>query len=132
MITIPVSELEANWRPLTEEEQAQAERKLVNAVVMLDALHPDLEGAIESGGLSVELVTMVACEMVKRAMIRPETYADNITNQTTTQGPFSFQQSFRDTGGNLYLTRLEKRMLGISRRASMTDVTGISREDVDQ
>lgn len=132
MITVPVAELEKRWRPLTDEEREAAETKLSDAVVMLDALHHDLTGALDSGATSKNVVSFVVCEMVKRAMRRPDDQQENVSSQMLVTGPYTVQRAFRDTGGDLYVTRLERRILGIRRRAAMVDLTVPAIDDTEE
>jgi hypothetical protein len=108
-----VSDLEARWRELTEDEQARAAVLLDDASAMLDA-YVTVDEADES---LMKRLKIVACNMVERAM---STVSDDgmdlygVTQQSMTAVGFTRQLSYANPTGDLYITKAEKRMLGIS------------------
>ncbi len=103
-----VSELEARWRPLTQEEQERASVLLCDASAMLDALVGDRE-------VPTHILCMVACGMVQRAM-SANADAFGLTQQTMTAGPYSQSWSYSNPSGDFYLTKAERQMLGLGRQ----------------
>jgi len=104
-----VSDLEVRWRTLTDEEQARAEALLDDASAMLDA-YITVDKTDEK---QLKLLKIVVCNMVERAM---STGGDmyGVTQQSMTAVGFSQQFSYANPTGDLYITKAEKRMLGIS------------------
>ena len=104
-----VSDLEVRWRTLTEDEQARAEALLDDASAMLDAYVT----VDETDEKQLNLLKIVVCNMVERAM---STGGDmyGVTQQSMTAVGFSQQFSYANPTGDLYITKAEKRMLGIS------------------
>lgn len=110
-------ELEARWRPLKEDEAKRAETLLSDASVKI-ALECEKAGVAykfengEDGALMHANLSMVACEMVKRAMLSSVNQAP-VTQQGITVGPFNGSLTFANPTGALYLTKAEMRSLGI-------------------
>lgn len=105
------SDLQARWRPLTDTETERAAVLLEDASVWLRAWFPDLQDRIDSGALDATIPVMVACSMVKRAMLDADGMSADQTQRTA--GPFmeSFQRTFSNPDGNLYLTAREEQLL---------------------
>ncbi|MBE6483670.1 MAG: hypothetical protein E7Z96_02650 [Actinomycetaceae bacterium] len=113
-----VADLEARWRPLTDTERARAETLLVDAASLIRDTCPATWQAAGEATLR-----RVSCAVVKRAMVAPAGDMDliGVASQQATVGPFSQQITFRDPGGDLYLTAAEKRSLGKGRPAAFED-----------
>lgn len=105
-------DLVARWRPLSESEQATAEALLADASAMIRAERPGIDEllAADPPGMDPSLPRMVACAMVKRAMIGIDTGGASSVQQTA--GPFSKSTSFANPAGDLYFTRQERQALG--------------------
>lgn len=108
-----VSDLEARWRELTEDEQTRAAVLLDDASAMLAAaVVVDDEDEHQAA-----LLKIVVCNMVQRAM---STASDDgvdlygVTQQSMTAVGFTRQFSYSNPTGDLYITKAEKQMLGIS------------------
>lgn len=104
-----VSDLESRWRELTEDEQARATVLLDDASAMLSAL-VTVDDADES---QAALLKMVCCNMVQRAMSTGSGDMYGVTQQSITAVGFTQQYSYANPTGDLYVTRAEKKMLGI-------------------
>lgn len=104
-----VSDLEVRWRTLTEDEQARAEALLDDASAMLDAYIT----VDETDEKQMQLLKIVVCNMVERAM---STGGDifGVTQQSMTAGPYAQTFNYANPTGDLYITKSEKRLLGIS------------------
>ena len=104
-----VSDLEVRWRTLTEDEQTRAEALLDDASAMLDAYVT----VDETDEKQLNLLKIVVCNMVERAMSTGDDMY-GVTQQSMTAVGFSQQFSYANPTGDLYITKAEKRMLGIS------------------
>lgn len=104
-----VSDLEVRWRTLTTDEQERAEALLDDASAMLDA-YVTVDATDEQ---QANLLKIVTCNMVERAM---STGGDlyGVTQQSMTAVGFTQQFSYANPTGDLYISKAEKRMLGIS------------------
>lgn len=104
-----VSDLEVRWRTLTTDEQERAEALLDDASAMLDAYVT----VDETDEKQMQLLKIVTCNMVERAM---STGGDifGVTQQSMTAGPYAQTFSYANPTGDLYITKAEKRLLGIS------------------
>lgn len=101
-------DIEARWRTLTQDEQSRADVLLDDAAAILDALVVQ-DGTNEQG----ELLRTVSCNMVIRAMsAAADSYG--VSQQSMTAGPYTQQWTYSNPSGDMYLTKLEKRLLGIS------------------
>jgi hypothetical protein len=106
----------ARWRPLTSDEQVTAVALCEDASAVIRARFPGIDSQIASGALEAGVVTMVAANMVKRAMIAP---ADGVQSQSQTDGPFSMSQTYANPLGNVFLTAAEvTAIIGYQPRAS--------------
>ena len=105
-----VSDLEARTtRPMSDDERAVASALLDDASAMLTAL----AGPPEDDDRCA-LMTMVACNMVQRAMSATDAGLFGVTQSTMTAGPYTQSQTYSNPAGDMYLTKTEKRMLGVS------------------
>ncbi|HAM15348.1 MAG TPA: hypothetical protein DCP91_05730 [Eggerthellaceae bacterium] len=104
-----VSDLEVRWRTLTADEQTRAEALLDDASAMLDAYVT----VDETDEKQLNLLKIVVCNMVERAMSTGDDMY-GVTQQSMTAVGFSQQFSYANPTGDLYITKTEKRMLGIS------------------
>lgn len=106
-----VSDLEARWRPLEVAEQSQATVLLDDASTIIRAECPDADT------LDSAITLMVACGMVKRAMSVPAGM-EGVTSLQQSAGPFQQTPQFSNPMGNLYLTKQDRKLLGISGQAA--------------
>ncbi|MDO5500957.1 MAG: Gp19/Gp15/Gp42 family protein [Propionibacteriaceae bacterium] len=107
--------LEAAWRPLSEAETQRATYLLAKASRELRALAPTIDARIEAGSLDPDLVADVVCAMVQRVMESAEVQlpVPGLETWQTSVGPFQDSFKFSSPTGNMYLTKAEKRLLGI-------------------
>jgi hypothetical protein len=94
---------------LPDSLDAHLQRKLDNAESILASYvrNRDLAAHIATGRTTVELVRMVVCDMVLR--VRRNTSGA----QSQTAGPFSVTVDSSVASGKLYLTRDDRRRLGL-------------------
>lgn len=105
-----VSDLESRWRELSTEEEARANVLLGDASAMLSALVKVDSSDYEQS----ELLKMVCCDMVIRAMSATASDAFGVSQTSMTAGPYTQSFSYSNPSGDMYLTKLEKRLLGIT------------------
>lgn len=105
------SDLESRWRPLDPSETARAEALLRDASTVVDA-----ELACAGRPLpDADLLRVVVCQMVERAM-GVESDLVGAGQGSTSLGDYTRTVTFSgSTAGDLYLTRGERRLLGLSR-----------------
>lgn len=104
-----VSDIEARWRDLSTEEEARATVLIDDASVMLAQL-VDID---ESDAAQADVLKIVCCNMVVRSMSATESDTFGVAQTSMTAGPYSQSFSFSNPSGDMYLTRAEKRLLGI-------------------
>lgn len=105
-----VSDLESRWRELSTGEEARANVLLGDASAMLSALVEVDSSDYEQS----QLLKMVCCDMVIRAMSATAADAFGVSQTSMTAGPYTQSFSYSNPSGDMYLTRLEKRLLGIT------------------
>lgn len=105
-----VSDIESRWRALNEAEQSRASVLIDDASAMLTALvNVDSDDQEQA-----QLLKQVCCSMVIRAMSATEADAFGASQMSMTAGPYSQSWSYSNPTGDMYLTKLEKRLLGIT------------------
>lgn len=108
-----VDDLEARWRPLTEDEAAVAGSLLVDASVYIMQ-------TMTAAGVSYDnpdevlsaALTSVTCSMVKRSMNQPNGYT-GLSQYTQSAIGYSETMSYTNPNGDIYMTKAEKRLLGL-------------------
>lgn len=105
-----VSDIESRWRELSTTEQSRASVLIDDASAMLTALV-----AIDTDDdEQAQLLKQVCCSMVIRAMSATEADAFGASQMSMTAGPYTQSWNYANPSGDMYLTRLEKRLLGIT------------------
>ena len=102
-----VSDVEARWRDLDQNEEARAAVLLDDAAAMLDRLVA-VDDADEG---QAALLKMVSCDMVIRAMGANQA---GLSQSSMTAGPYTQSWTYSNPSGDMYLTKKEKKLLGIS------------------
>lgn len=105
-----VSDIESRWRELSTDEQSRASVLIDDASAMLTALV-----AIDTDDdEQAQLLKQVCCSMVIRAMSATEADAFGASQMSMTAGPYTQSWNYANPSGDMYITRLEKRLLGIT------------------
>lgn len=105
-----VSDLESRWRELSTDEEARANVLLGDASAMLSAL-VDVDDEDDE---QAALLKMVCCDMVIRSMSATSMDTYGVSQSAITAGPYTQSFSYSNPSGDMYLTKLEKRLLGIT------------------
>lgn len=105
-----VSDIESRWRALSQDEKSRASVLIDDASAMLTALVVINEGDTEQA----QLLKQVCCSMVIRAMSATEADTFGASQMSMTAGPYTQSWNYANPSGDMYLTRLEKRLLGIT------------------
>lgn len=118
-----VHDLGARWRPLSEDESTVAQTLLQDASTRIRAearrCGVDLDQDIIDGTLDPDVPMLVVCRMVREAMLAP---ADQPPVQSfqVSAGPFNRSGRFLNPTGDLYLTKADRKLLGIGRQQAFT------------
>lgn len=105
-----VSDIESRWRELSTTEQTRASVLIDDASAMLTALvNVDTDDEEQA-----QLLKQVCCSMVIRAMSATESDAFGASQMSMTAGPYTQSWNYANPSGDMYLTKLEKRLLGIT------------------
>jgi hypothetical protein len=103
------TDVEARWRTLTAEERTKADALLDDAATILTGMVAvDVEDQQQAAKLK-----LVSCSMVIRAMVAGASSAFGVEQLDATMGPMSQTAHFANPNGDLYLTKQEKRILGV-------------------
>lgn len=121
-----VSDIETRWRDLSTDEEARATALLDDASAMLAELVDIRDGDEEQ----LELLKIVCCNMVIRAMSASEYDAFGASQMSMTAGPYTQQFTYANPSGDMYLTKMEKRLLGIT-SSYITSIRPMMRGDHD-
>lgn len=105
-----VSDIEARWRDLSTAEESRASVLIDDASAMLE----NLVTVDPSDEKQASLLKTVCCSMVIRAMSATEYDAFGVANTSMTAGSYTQSWTYSNPTGDLYLTKMEKRLLGIS------------------
>ena len=105
-----VSDIESRWRDLSTDEEARASVLIDDATAMLSAL-VKVDASDEEQAL---LLKVVCCDMVIRAMAQSGMDTFGVSQAAITAGPYTQSFSYSNPSGDMYLTKLEKKLLGIS------------------
>ena len=103
------TDVEARWRTLTAAEQAKANTLLDDASNVLSTL-VTVDATDEQ---QAKILKQVCCSMVIRSMVAGASDAFGVEELQATMGPFSQTAQFSNPNGDLYLTKLERKLLGI-------------------
>lgn len=114
-----VSDLEAGWRTLTPAEATHADAQLDKASRMIRALAKGIDARIAADLIDPDLVADIVCTMVKREMTAPSDL-ENVSATNQQAGPFGQTLSFANPSGGLYLSKAEKKLLGIGGQQAFT------------
>lgn len=102
-----VSDIEARWRDLTTAEETRAATLLDDAAAILDSFVK-----ITGDEAQAENLKIVSCNMVIRAMSSDDQMG--LSQSSMTAGPYTQSWTYSNPSGDMYLTRMEKRLLGIT------------------
>lgn len=103
-----LEDIEARRGALDPDDEEKATALLEDAAVILDALVV-IDGTEEQE----TLLNLVSCNMVIRALsTTPDAYG--VSSLSTTAGVYSESLQYSNPSGDMYLTKLEKRLLGIT------------------
>lgn len=100
------ADIEARWRELSATEEAQADTLCDDASAIIDAL-------VTVDESKLELAKVVVCNMVIRAMSASQSDAYGLSQSSMTAGPYTQSWSYANPSGDMYLTKLDRQMLGI-------------------
>lgn len=111
-------DVEAGFRSLDEDEQKRAGALLDEAKIIIDQV---------SNSASDDVKKLVSCRMVRRAIGDGDVSAAPIGATQGTTTAMGYSQSWtlsNGSSGELYVSRLEKQMLGVGVRIGMAQAIG--------
>lgn len=108
-----VTDIEQRWRALDADEQARAAVLLDDASAMLASMVT----VDDSDQQQAQALKMVACNMVIRVMSAGVNAAFGATGGSMTGGPYSQSWTYAAPTGDMYLTKAERALLGVSSMA---------------
>ena len=103
------ADIEARWRTLTTDEQTKATTLLGDAETILRRRVTVVDGDQEQAAA----LKYVSCNMVVRAMVAGASDALGVDQVSATMGPFAQTAHYSNPNGDLYVTKNERRLLGI-------------------
>lgn len=116
-----LQDLQARWRPLSVVEQERASALLGDASALVRGAVPGLDSRLEADPptFDADLVKLVVCGIVKRAMVvGPD--AEGVASSQQGAGPFQVTQTFGNPMGEVYLSKSDRRKLGLTRQRAFS------------
>lgn len=111
MLFADVSDIEARWRTLDSAERDRAQALIQDASAALTKLVHDID---EEDDEQMQLLNLVCSNMVIRVMSATAADTYGASNMSMTAGPYTQQWTYSNPSGDLYVTKFEKRLLGIT------------------
>ena len=102
-------DVEGRWRTLTADEQVRATTLLEDASTILSGMVDVDEGDAQQAAA----LKLVSCNMVICSMVASASSAFGVDELQATMGPFGQTAHFANPNGDMYLTKLDKKLLGI-------------------
>lgn len=105
-----VAEVEAGFRDLSQDEEAICTALLDEAAIIIDSYNADATAANKK---------LVSCRMVRRSIGDSDTQSVPIGATTGSMSAMGYSQSWTLTNGSagqLYLEKLEKKLLGVGNK----------------
>lgn len=110
-----VKDLEARFRTLKEGEEERATALLLDASVMLATEFERVGESIDAKSeLQRENLKRICCAMVKRVM--SSGHDEDLSQTSMTAGSYTQQFTFANPTGDMYLTKNERKTLGLPMR----------------
>lgn len=107
-----VGDLELRYRPLAPQEREKAAALLDDAAALIVVELADAGIPVRDGDAGqAAALRSVSCSVVRRALSCGDGAA--VSQESVTTGPFSKQRTYANPTGDLYLTKQERRLLGI-------------------
>ncbi len=106
-----VDDLIKRWKPLDGHEAEQAAILLEDAALLIDSLLSS--HGKTAADVSERALTAVSCNVVRRSLDVSAEYA-GLSQYSQTAGAYTFQGTIANPNSNLFLTKAEKKMLGVS------------------
>lgn len=107
-----LDDLKNHWRDLPEDQHEEAKQKLSEAHVHIKGLYRGIDDRVKSGDLDADVVKLVVCRVVKRALEPVTAGLENVSSVQQAQAGFSQTLTFAGSGdGSLYLKKEDKRLL---------------------
>lgn len=114
MACATVDDLEKRWRALTDDEKTVAGAFLDDAEAILAHFVSDFATKIKDDTYKA-LVIVIECAMVKRAVMNNFEQA-GVSQHTVTAGSYNENITYSNPSGDMYLTKNEKKLLGITKQ----------------
>lgn len=118
------ADLEAAWRSLSTEETTRAEYLLGKASRQIRNRAPRIDARLDADPptLDIDLVKDIVCDMVRRTMEAEASAPAGPPIESYQQGVDIFQRSYKyaNPTGDMYMTKAEKKDLGIGVQRAAT------------
>ena len=114
-------DLATRWRPLAPSEEARATALLADASALIRARMPSIDTRLMTGHLDPDLPRMVACAVVKRAMLADSDQAP-VTQVSENWAGFAHQETYANPSGDLYLSGSDIKALRQPQRVGVVNV----------
>ena len=106
-----LDDLKKHWPGLPAEDEEEAEQKLAESSLIIRQSFKTIDARITRGELDKDLVKLVACRMVRRALDVPDDVPEGADQMSFAAGPYSESFHLRNTDGAVYLGKQDLRLL---------------------
>ncbi len=128
-----IAQIEAFWRPLTQEEATRAEYLLQISSERLRVIASDssinIDERVSESGSYAAVVQWVVMESVKRALQTPVD-ALPVDTYSQTAGPYSENYKYTNPSGDLWFKKKELAELGIDGVQKLDTITPTTRRNI--
>jgi hypothetical protein len=114
-----IVDLQRRWPGLPAASHERAQALLEDAAVQIDAEKAPIPDPVTGLLPDAAARRMISCAMVERAMMSDGQSAP-VVQQSETMGPFSRSATFANPTGDLYLTKAERKLLGVGKQEAFT------------
>jgi hypothetical protein len=117
-LTVSIPELEAQWRPIPDEQVAKATALIQRAISLLRLRLPGLDARVDENSDLMVVAKGVVIDMIKRALPADgdDTGGGEVSQHLQVAGAFTDQKLFRTASKNLYV--LDQDIALLSRRGA--------------
>lgn len=110
-----LEDMENRYGPIGSEEEDRVSTLLSDASIMLETELTRVGKAVDDDdAVQAECLKIVCCSMVNRVISSGDMM--DITQASMTAGPYTQSMTYSNPSGDMYLTKNERRMLGIPLR----------------
>lgn len=112
-LTLTIAELEAQWRPIPDDQETKAAALITRALALVRLNVPSIERRVDANPDLMEVAKGVVIDMIKRALPADgnDSGGGEVSQHLRVAGPFTDQRLFKTASQNLYMLDREISLL---------------------